>query len=263
MNNFLEKIYVNTQKRVQKLQSIESLEALSAKVLKMQEPNNFLENFTQDALNVIAEIKFKSPSLGVLNNNFTDPLHVAKLYLQNGACAVSILTEPDYFNGSLLNLFRVREAFPLAKILMKDFIIDKYQILLARAYGADAILLIAGFLSKDKLTKLYKYAVELNLTPLIEVHDENELKLAENLKAKIIGINNRNLKTLNVDVNNCSQILKARSNVSKDTMFIAESGITKKSQLLKYKEEGFGGFLIGGYLMQQLNPGIALHNLLN
>lgn len=251
---FLDKIYKLTQKRVTTLTHDE----LEKRIHSSRIPYDFCDIFNKNLTTIIAEIKFKSPSQGVIQHN-VNPLEVAQDYLSNGASALSILTEPTYFGGSLDYLHNVRLHNPNAKLLMKDFIIDKRQLLQARIYGADAVLLIVSFLHKDILHELYDFACCLKLTPIVEVHDNNELEVAEKLGAKIIGVNNRNLKTLKVNLDTSKEvILKKKAHA----FFIAESGINNKEDLNALKDVGFNGFLIGTSLMQQKKPGDKLKSLL-
>lgn len=257
MNEFLVKIKEETELRVQQFKQEELLQRYIETHFQVSNAD-FFTDLNKHSINVIAEIKYKSPALGVINPKAEEAANVAGQYLAHGAFAISVLTEPTFFNGTMNNLYNVRKAYPAAKILMKDFIIDKYQLLLAQACGANAVLLIAGFLQDKLLRELYHFALERNLIPLVEVHNIFELKLAENLNCKFIGINNRNLQTLKVDINNCIEVIKHRT---KDAIFIAESGIKSREYLLNLKEAGFAGALIGGYLMQHDNPGLALRNL--
>lgn len=239
-----------------------SIDKLREKAAESRMPHQFSDIFsnnqTQPA-NIIAEIKFSSPSLGVISS-LNNPVFVAEQYLKNGACAISVLTEEDYFNGSLDYLSAVREAFPKARMLMKDFILDESQLLQARIHGADAILLIAAFLSFKELQLLYQRAIELNLTPLIEVHSANELKNVETLGPSLIGINNRDLQSLKVDLNVSRQLLE---NASSNAIFISESGINTGGDIYDLKKLGYHGFLIGGKFMASSSPGPALSNILS
>jgi len=208
---------------------------------------------------IIAEIKFKSPLKGVIYHGKLKHMEIAQAYLNNGACALSILTEPIHFHGSINYLQEIRQAMPKAHLLLKDFVLSERQVRQAVAAGANAILLIKAFLTDKELVDLYTKAVDLGLTPIVEVHDLNELAKAEAINAKVIGINNRNLQTLKIDLNTARKLIK---NTSKPAFFICESGIEKAEQIKSMMESGFDGFLIGSSLMVHNNPGEALANLL-
>lgn len=250
---FLDKIYKLTSERINSLSSKE----LEQQIDSSRIPHDFCDIFN-NLIAIIAEIKFKSPSLGIISCN-VNPLGIASDYLANGASALSILTEPAYFNGSLDYLQNVRLKNREARLLMKDFIIDKRQLLQARIYGADAVLLIVSLLPKDILRDLYNFAIALKLTPLVEVHDVFELEIAQELGANLIGINNRNLKTLEIDLNTAKDVISKRDTKA---FFIAESGIHNRIEIEELSSLGFNGFLIGTSLMQQENPGDKLKDLL-
>lgn len=254
MSEFLNKMRECTQQRLAAIH--DSLEALQP-TIQSREPHPFLSRFQKaSAPRFIAEVKFASPSLGKIAAG--DPVKVAGQYLAHSAAAVSVLTEPDYFQGSITYLQRIRNAFPDALLLMKDFILDEMQLLQARLYGADAVLLIVAFLEIHTLEALYQRALSLGLTPLIEVHTQEELHIAQALGAQLIGVNNRNLHTLSVDLS-VSKILSYGFN--EQATFISESGIQSASDIQQLTKYGFDGFLIGGHLMQQANPGKALAQL--
>ena len=255
MSDFLKTIYESTRLRVQSL----DLAALREQVTHARQPHNFLSIFSQHLCPIIAEIKFASPSAGVIFEHAT-ALQVAQQYLDNGAAALSILTEPEYFKGDMAYLQEVRSQFPEALLLMKDFFLSEAQLLQARVSGADAILLIVAFLSPATLEFLYHKALELNLTPLIEVHSAQELTTALTLKPKLIGINNRDLRNLKINLSHSDTLI---AQVPKGVIAISESGITEPQQLQHLQQLGFQGFLIGSHFMKTGTPGMALRNLLN
>lgn len=220
-------------------------------------PHPFVEQlYAKPAPRFIAEVKFASPSLGQLAMG--DPVQIAGQYLEYGAAAISVLTEPNFFQGSIAYLEQIRQAFPEALLLMKDFILDESQLFQARVCGADAVLLIVAFLEEHTLHILYHQALALGLTPLIEVHTKEELHTAQSMGATLIGVNHRNLHTLEVDLS-VSQSLSERFDSA--SMYIAESGIQSAEDIQTLQTYGFGGFLIGSALMQQREPGQALKAL--
>lgn len=203
-------------------------------------------NSIKNGINIIAEVKKASPSKGVIKDNF-DPLKIALEYERAGVWAISVLTEPYYFMGSLEYLGLIRRFVNLP-LLRKDFIIDRYQIAQARIYGADMILLIAKALDTKSLIELSNYANELNLTVLMEIHDEEDLEKALQTDAKLIGINHRNLATFDMDM---SLSLRLKEKIPNDRVIVAESGLYSYEQLLNLSQNGVRGFLIGEYFMRQ------------
>jgi len=209
-------------------------------------------------LNVIAECKRRSPSRGVLRAAY-EPVEIASAYDRAGAAAISVLTEPTFFDGSLDHLSAVRAATKLP-LLRKDFIVDRYQIFEARAGGADAILLIVAALSWFELERLHADATQAGLDVLVEVHALDELAVALDAGAQIIGVNNRNLRTLAVDVGASSQLIEA---MPEGVVAVAESGLKTKADLERLRNSGYNAFLIGEHLMTAPDPGRALEELLS
>jgi indole-3-glycerol phosphate synthase/phosphoribosylanthranilate isomerase len=207
-------------------------------------------------VNVIAECKRRSPSRGVLRPNY-DPSALAVEYERGGAAAVSVLTEPTFFDGSLADLSKVRGAVQLP-LLRKDFIIDAYQVLEARAAGADAILLIVAALEDDRLTALHELALDLGLAALVEVHDERELERALAMGARIIGVNNRDLRTLEVDVETSRRVAKM---IPADVVAVSESAIRSRQDVRRLAEDGYRAFLIGERLVTDTDPARAVAEL--
>ncbi|MCK5658872.1 MAG: indole-3-glycerol-phosphate synthase, partial [Alphaproteobacteria bacterium] len=199
MPSFLEKIYGLTKERVAKAKKTLSAKELEEKDLFHRTPHKVKPAFTREDYNIIAEIKFASPSKGDIHSNH-NPVQIAGSYLEAGASMLSILTETIYFKGELSYLESVRRARPEALLLRKDFIVDPYQLLEAKAYGADAVLLIVAMTGSELTKDLFNQAKELGLTPLVEVHDDAELDQAFAINADFIGINNRNLKTLKINL---------------------------------------------------------------
>jgi indole-3-glycerol phosphate synthase len=208
-------------------------------------------------INVIAECKRRSPSKGVLAADY-DPVRLARAYAEGGAAAISVLTEPTFFDGDLAHLARVREAVDLP-LLRKDFIVDEYQLLEARAAGADAVLLIVAALSQPELRALSAAAAGLGLAALIEVHDDEELGRAVDAGAEIVGVNNRDLRTLAVDVSASERI--ARS-IPASVIAVSESGLRTRGDLERLRAAGYGAFLIGERFMTDPDPARAIADLI-
>jgi len=210
-----------------------------------------------DRVNVIAECKRRSPSKGVLAVEY-DPVRIAGQYEEGGAAAISVLTEPTFFDGSLDDLIAVRARVKLP-LLRKDFIVDEYQLFEARAAGADAILLIVAALDQAALSALQTRAWALGLAALVEVHDEEELQRACDAGARVIGVNNRNLRTLVVDVQ-ASERLAAR--MPKDIVAVSESGLKTREELDRLASVGYRAFLIGERFMTDPSPAQAIRELI-
>ena len=207
--------------------------------------------------NVIAECKRRSPSRGILRRDYR-PEAIAAAYERNGAAAVSVLTEPTFFDGSLDHLRAVRAAVGIP-VLRKDFIVSRYQLLEAATAGADAVLLIAAALDDADLGALHSRATELNLGVLVEVHDADELERAARAGATVIGVNNRNLRTLAVDVE-ASHRLAAQ--MPPGAIGVAESGLRTSADIARLGAAGYSAFLIGETFMTAPDPGAALRGLL-
>ncbi|MBR2069141.1 MAG: indole-3-glycerol-phosphate synthase [Candidatus Gastranaerophilales bacterium] len=212
--------------------------------LKSQK-RNVLEKFNNNNFNLISEIKKASPSLGDINTDI-DILKMAKKYIDNNTSAISVLCEKEYFKGSIEYLKQVRNAYPDTIILCKDFIIDDYQIYEAKLSGADIILIILAF-SNDKTPDLIKTAHNLGLEVLLEVHTEEEMQEALKLNTNFIGVNNRNLKTLKVDLDVSRNLAKYINNKK---FFITESGL-KPENFEEFKNLGYKGALVGTYFMER------------
>jgi indole-3-glycerol phosphate synthase len=217
----------------------------------------FRRRLAQPGRNVIAECKRRSPSRGVLRRAY-DPAAIASSYQSSGAAAVSVLTEPAFFDGALSHLEEVRKTVSVP-LLRKDFTVDPYQLLEARAAGADAVLLIAAALDPKTLRALRHAAGELDLDALVEVHDERELDTAVDAGADLIGVNNRNLRTLDVSVD-ASFRLAAR--MPQDVIAVAESGLRSADDLDRLEAAGYRAFLVGERFMTAPDPGAALRSLL-
>lgn len=205
---------------------------------------------------VIAECKRRSPSKGILRANY-DPAAHARAYAKAGAVAISVLTEPTFFDGSPEHLRDVRAAVTLP-LLRKDFIVTEYQLLEAVVLGADAVLLIVGALNQEDLTSLLRTAHGLSLAALVEIHDLDELQRAVNAGARIIGVNSRNLRTLSVDFDVFARIA---AELPSELTTVAESGIRTRHDIERLCEIGYDAFLVGERLIVHEDPGAALHEL--
>jgi indole-3-glycerol phosphate synthase len=208
-------------------------------------------------VNVIAECKRRSPSRGVLCAAY-DPAAIARRYQAGGAAAISVLTEPTFFDGSLEHLMQVRSAVAVP-VLRKDFVVDEYQLLEARAAGADAVLLIVAALGQQDLEDLRTRAEALGLAALVEVHDDVELSRALDAGARIIGVNNRNLRTLAVDVEASFRLASA---IPDDVIAVSESGLQSRSDLERLSAAGYDAYLIGERFMTDPDPAAAIEHLI-
>ncbi len=208
-------------------------------------------------VNVIAECKRRSPSRGVLRADY-DPVAIATGYGEAGAAAISVLTEPTFFDGSLAHLEAVRAAVDVP-LLRKDFIVSEYQLFEARAAGADAVLLIVAALEPTELRWLMERASSLGLDALVEVHAEDELSAALDRGADIIGVNNRDLRTLEVDMHASERLV---DRMPRDVVAISESGLRTAADVLHLRELGYRAFLIGERFMAAEDPGAELRGLL-
>jgi indole-3-glycerol phosphate synthase len=224
-----------------------------------RQPGRFLAALSRtDRVNVIAECKRRSPSKGVLRAEY-DPVAIARGYVAAGAAALSILTEPTFFDGSLEHLAAVGGAVD-APLLRKDFIVSEYQLLEAKAAGADAVLLIVAALQPSELRSLAARAADCGLDALVEVHDRDELRIAVDAGARIIGVNNRNLRTLEVDLH-ASETLIER--MPPGVVAVSESGLKTASDLVRLGQLGYRAFLVGEHFMTAPDPGAALARLLS
>ncbi len=206
---------------------------------------------------LIAEVKKGSPSKGIIREDF-DPLDIAEIYQNNGATCLSVLTDEQFFYGHLRYLGLIREQVSLP-LLRKDFICDPYQIVEARVYGADAVLLIAAMLSLEQLREFSGVAKELGLDVLLEVHDAEELDAALQTDCELIGINNRNLQTFVTDLGTTERLAKQ---VPAERLIVAESGITDRRDIEALQQAGAGAFLVGESLMRETDIGAKLQELL-
>ena len=218
---------------------------------------DFSAALRRDAFNVIAELKPASPSRGVLRENF-DAVALARSLDAAGAVALSVLTEEEFFHGSLKNLRDARKSVALP-VLRKDFIFDPWQVWETRANDADSFLLIVAALGDSQLRELIALGRELGMEPLVEAHTADELSRAFDAGARIIGINNRDLKTLEVNVETSLELIER---IPDDCLAVSESGLRTHDDLTKLRAAGFDAFLIGEHLMQSADPAAALAALL-
>ena len=244
--NILDEIVLKTKTKLEEKKLHSPFEELLSKIdLQNIEQSNFKKSLENKTKAIIAEIKKASPSAGIISENF-DAISKAKEYESFGASALSILTEEDYFLGSIEYLKQVK-AITNLPILRKDFIIDEYQIYESKLIGADCILLITSILSDNELLKFSEIAEKLGMDYIIEVHDEDELSRVESFPNGIIGVNNRNLKTFEVDLNNS---IKLKQIFKGNNVFIAESGIKNLKDMEILQQNNINVFLIGESLMK-------------
>ena len=252
--NILEKIIIKKTTRVNNLKKSITIETLKEKIDKNKTFINFkdkiLNNVNNNKISIIAEIKKASPSAGIIIQDY-DPLSIAQIYNNNKATCLSVLTEEDFFLGNLIHISKIKEKIKLP-ILCKDFFIDKFQIHLAKSYGADAILIILAAVTDELANELYEEAIKLNMTVIVEVHTVDEAKKSLKFKEALIGINNRNLKTLKTDINTTYNIYNVLINHSGP--LISESGIKTKEELLEVNHKTkIKTFLIGESLLKDLS----------
>jgi len=253
-DNILEKIIKKKIERIDLLKKSISLKSLDEKIDQNRLFINFKDkiqkNIDNNKISLIAEIKKASPSAGIIIEDY-DPIEIAKIYYNNKATCLSILTEENFFLGNLIHVSKVKEKINLP-VLCKDFFIDKFQVHLAKSYGADAILIIIAGVSDELANDLYEEALKLNMSIIVEVHTVEEAKKALNFKEALIGINNRNLKTLKTDINTTYDIHDVLINHSGP--LISESGIKTKEELLTLKDKtNIKTFLIGESLLKNLD----------
>jgi indole-3-glycerol phosphate synthase len=227
-------------------------------VKQAQPVRDFAAALSKDSLNVIAELKKASPSRGLIRAEF-DPIALAKEFEAAGAAALSVLTEEDFFQGNLKYMKDARAAVSLP-VLRKDFIVDPWQVWEARATNADSFLLIVAGLGDEVLAELLSLGRELGMEPLVEVHTREELTRAIAAGARIIGVNNRNLQTLEVRVETSRELINL---VPEECIAVCESGLRSRDDLVRFRAAGFDAFLIGEHLMSQPDPGVALGTFLN
>ena len=252
--NILKKIIDNKVLKINNLKKEISIDSLTEKI---KENNTFIDfkkkiinNYNQNKISIIAEIKKASPSAGIIIKDY-DPVNIANIYKSNNATCLSVLTEEDFFFGNLIHISKIKQKVNLP-ILCKDFFVDKFQVHLARSYGADAILIILAGISEELADQLYDEALKLKMTVIVEVHTVEEAKKSLKYSDALIGINNRNLKTLKTDINKTYDIHNVLSNHS--SPLISESGIKNKDDILEINNKTkIKTFLIGESILKNLN----------
>ncbi len=252
--NILEKIIENKEKKIDLLKKSLSIEKLKKEINENKSYLNFKEkikkNENENKISIIAEIKKSSPSAGLIIENY-DPVNIANIYNNNKATCLSVLTEEDFFLGNILHISEIKKKINLP-ILCKDFFIDEFQVYHARSYGADAILIILAGVTDEMADRLYKQALSLNMSVIVEVHSIEEAKRALKFSDALIGINNRNLKTLKTEINTTYDIHNVLE--KHKGPLISESGIKNKEELLEIKKKtSIKTFLIGESLLKNLD----------
>ena len=258
-NGILDRIVEAKAARLRQAMAEAPLDELMRRCERVERrPAIFAENLKRaDSVNVIAEIKRRSPSKGIIREEF-DPPRIARGYSDAGAAALSVLCEEDYFGGSLDHLRAIRAAAD-TPLLRKDFLFDDYQLVEARAAGADAVLLIVAILDDALLGRLLAKAGELELAALVEVHMADEMRRAADAGATIIGVNNRDLSTFNVDLRTSLDLAPLAPPAA---TLVSESGISAGDGIRRLREAGYSAFLIGETFMRAADPGAALRQLI-
>lgn len=256
--SILDRILEARRAEVERRKSVLPETALKYGVAASSPVRDFAAALSRDAINIIAELKPASPSRGIIRDPFDAPA-LAKAFESSGAAALSVLTEGEFFGGSLKNMREARKQTALP-VLRKDFIFDPWQVWEARANDADSFLLIVAALSDLRLGELIALGRELKMEPLVEVHTGPELDRALAADARMLGINNRDLKTLDVRVETSYELIEKIPN---DCLAVAESGLRTHADLKNLRAAGFDAFLIGEHLMLAPDPGIALCELLS
>ena len=251
--NILEKIINKKKNKIQILKKDISINSLNDKITNLKNYINFkekiLNNINQDKISIIAEIKKASPSAGIIVENY-NPVKIADIYLKNNVTCLSVLTEEDFFLGNLIHINKIKQKINLP-ILCKDFFVDKFQVYLSRSYGADAILIILAGVDEKTADELYEEAEKLKMSVIVEVHTVEEAKKSLKYTDALIGINNRNLKTLKTDINTTYDIHNIL--INHDGPLISESGIKNKEDVLKIASETkIKTFLIGESILKNL-----------
>ncbi len=258
MASILDRIVSTKREEVERAKIFAPEEHLRRMVEQQPPPRDFL-GAIRNAPNIalIAEVKKASPSKGVIRENF-DPVAIARIYEKHGATCISVLTDEPYFQGHIEFLRWVKESVQIP-VLRKDFILDSYQVLEARAYGADAVLLIAECLTTEQLTRLYHEILAWGMTPLVEVYEPENLPRVIDLGASLIGINNRNLQTFEVDL---EHTIRLRAKIPSDRLVVGESGIQTHEDVDRLRRAGVNAILVGESLMREADIGLAVDRLL-
>jgi indole-3-glycerol phosphate synthase len=254
----LDKIVAQKREEVEQRKKVVTMTCLQERIAQQKPPLDLAVSLKGDYIHLIAEVKRASPSRGTLKPNF-DPIELAQTYVAGGAAAISVLTEANYFMGSIEHLAAIKEVVQLP-LLRKDFIFDPYQVYESRAYGADALLLIATILSQRQLNELVSLSRSLALRCLVEVHNKSELERAVTSEAEIIGINNRDLNTFVVDINTTRRL---RPPIPKEKIVVSESGIKSKRDIEKLRTWRVDAVLVGEALVTARDVGAKMKELLS
>ena len=258
MATILETIIATKREEIAQSKLEIPVDQLRAEIPEAPPPRNFFEALAgSDSIALIAEIKKASPSAGVIRKDF-DPQEIAKIYCAHGANCLSVLTDRNYFQGSLEYLTQIRSMVNVP-ILRKDFILDEYQLVEARVAGADAVLLIAECLNDCELRSLYQATIDLQMSPLVELYDKSNLSRVLELGATLIGVNNRNLHDFSIDLDH---VLDLRKDIPTECLVVGESGICTREDVLRLQEGNIDAILVGETLMRRKDIGIAVDNLL-
>ncbi len=254
----LDTIIAHKLKELKNDQSQVPLSTLKSKITSLEPTKDFLSAIAKpDSINLIAEVKKKSPSKGIIREDF-DPVEIANSYFENGAAAVSVLTDQHFFDGNLTYLSSIEKAIDLP-LLRKDFTVDPYHIYQARATGADAILLIVAALSSNQLKEYLEIADTLSLASLVEIHTAEELEIALDVDAEIIGINNRDLHTFNTSL---ETTFRLHESIPKGKVVVSESGIYTRKDVEALRNVGVNAILVGESLMRSPDIGIKVRELI-
>ena len=255
---YLEKIVETKKKEIQERKTRSRQREVEEMISFLPPPRDFLGALSQHApMALIAEIKRASPSLGVINED-VDIIQVSREYEKGGASAISVLTEPHFFKGDLAHLNLIKETTSLP-VLQKDFILDSFQIYEGRVSGADAILFIAALLDREQLKDCVGLARSLHMIPLVEVHNEDDLEKISVLGLPLMGINNRDLRTFEVDL---ETTIRLRKEIPSSVKVISESGIKSCQDVRLLREAGVSGILVGETLMRSAAPALKIEELL-
>ena len=252
----LDRILAHKQETLARARREQPMAQLREACAAQPAPRDFSAALRRDTVALIAECKQASPSAGLLSEDY-DPARLASIYAANGAAAISVLTDERFFRGSLQDLSAVRAAVAVP-VLCKDFVLDAWQVLAARAAGADAVLLIAAALADEQLAELQGQIHALGMTVLVEVHNEAELMRALALEPRLVGINNRNLKTFDVDLNTTERLARQ---VPAETLLVAESGIEDAADVRRMGRLGARAVLVGEALMRASDPAAGVRML--
>ena len=259
MATILDEIVENKKREVKELKKSLPLQDLKEKPLFFRQTFSLKNALKNSRTGIISEFKRKSPSKGDIHQGI-EPKDVVPLYEKYGCSAVSCLADNKYFGGSFSDVVQARENLEHTPLLFKEFLTDPYQLYLAKASGADVVLLIAACLERSQCQELALEAKELGLETLLEIHSEDELSHYDESFVDVLGVNNRNLKIFKTDVQISKDIVK---NLPKTAVKISESGISKPETVAELKKLGFNGFLMGENFMKENNPGIALKNFID